>query len=48
MIHAEKDLVQRRYNWEILGHFFDPTLLLSDNIVMKAKKDGGREDRARP
>jgi SAM-dependent methyltransferase len=48
VIHAEKDPVQRRQNWEILGHFFDPALLLSDNIVVKAKKDGGREDRARP
>lgn len=48
VIHAEKDPVQRRYNWEILAHFFDPALLLSDNIVVKAKKNGGREDRSRP
>jgi hypothetical protein len=48
VIHAEKDPIQRRYNWEILAYFFNPALLLSDNIVVKAKKNGGREDRSRP
>lgn len=48
VIHAEKDPVQRRQNWEILRLFFDPALLLSDNIVVKAKKNGGRENRSRP
>src|SRR5882724_10451494 len=38
VIRAEKDPVQRRYNWQILKYFFDPALLLSDNIVVKAKK----------
>lgn len=45
VIHAEKDPVQRRQNWEILSHFFHPALLLSDNIVVKAKKIDGAQDR---
>lgn len=44
VIHAEKDPVQRRYNWQILSYLFDPALLLSDNIVVKARKLP-REDR---
>lgn len=38
IIHAEKDPVQRRLNWQILKHLFSWPLLLSDNIVVKAKK----------
>jgi len=38
VIHAEKDPVQRRYNWQILSYLFHPALLLSDNIVVKARK----------
>ena len=38
VIHAEKDPVQRRYNWQILSYLFDPALLLSDNIVVKARR----------
>jgi len=40
VIHAEKDPVQRGYNWQILKYLFDPALLLSDNIVVKARKVG--------
>lgn len=42
VIHAEKDLVQRRYNGQILSYLFNPALLLSDNIVVKARR---RENR---
>jgi len=38
VIHAEKDPVQRGYNWQILSYLFDPALLLSDNIVIKARR----------
>ena len=38
VIRAEKDPLQRRYNWQILSYLFHPALLLSDNIVVKAKK----------
>jgi SAM-dependent methyltransferase len=38
VIRAEKDPVQRRYNWQILSYFLDPALLLSDNIVVMARK----------
>jgi SAM-dependent methyltransferase len=48
VIRAEKDPVQRRYNWQILGHMFHPALLLSDNIVVVAKKMDGNENRPRP
>jgi SAM-dependent methyltransferase len=37
-IHAEKDPRQRQYNWQILKLLFNPVLLLSDNIVVKARK----------
>lgn len=43
VIHAEKDPIQRRYNWQILSYLFDPALLLSDNIVVKARR---RENRS--
>lgn len=45
VIGAEKDPVQRRYNWQILSHLFDPALLLSDNIVVMARKRASGEDR---
>ncbi|MGH7816740.1 MAG: class I SAM-dependent methyltransferase [Candidatus Binatia bacterium] len=45
VIRAEKDPRQRRYNWQILSYFFNPALLLSDNIVVKAKKLSAGEDR---
>ncbi|HXG53411.1 MAG TPA: methyltransferase domain-containing protein [candidate division Zixibacteria bacterium] len=38
VIRAEKDPVQRAYNWRILRHMLSPALLLSDNIVVKARK----------
>jgi len=38
VIRAEKDSIQRRYNWQILKYMFSLALLLSDNIVLKAKK----------
>ncbi|OGQ78041.1 MAG: hypothetical protein A3F90_15015 [Deltaproteobacteria bacterium RIFCSPLOWO2_12_FULL_60_19] len=38
VIHAEKDPVQRRLNWQVLKYLFSWPLLLSDNIVVKAKK----------
>jgi SAM-dependent methyltransferase len=46
VIGAEKDPLQRRYNWRILSYLFDPALLLSDNIVVKAKKSSRGENRA--
>jgi hypothetical protein len=45
IIGAEKDPVQRRYNWQILGYLFDPALLMSDNIVVIARKLAAGEDR---
>jgi len=45
VIRAEKDPRQRRYNWEILSYLFDPALLRSDNIVVKARKLGADENR---
>lgn len=45
VIHAEKDPVQRRYNWQILSYLFHPALLLSDNIVVKARKISSGENR---
>lgn len=48
VIRAEKDPVQRRLNWKILKYFFSMPLLLSDNIVVKARKRNGHEDRPRP
>jgi len=38
VIHAEKDPVHQRYNWQILSYLFGPALLLSDNIVVKARQ----------
>lgn len=38
IIHAEKDPRQRRYNWQILKYLFSGPLLLSDNIVVFARK----------
>ena len=47
IIRAEKDPVQRRYNWQTLRWLFSWPLLLSDNIVIKAKKVASNENRAR-
>ncbi len=47
VIRAEKDPVQRRLNWKILKYFFSTPLLFSDNIVVKARKKNGHEDRPR-
>lgn len=47
VIHAEKDLTQRRYNWQILSYLFNPALLLSDNIVVKARKISSDESCSR-
>jgi SAM-dependent methyltransferase len=38
VVRAEKDPRQRAYNWQILRWLFSWPLLLSDNIVVKAKK----------
>ncbi|HEX9663639.1 MAG TPA: methyltransferase domain-containing protein [Candidatus Binatia bacterium] len=38
VIRAEKDPVQRGYNWQILRWLLSAPLLLSDNIVVKARK----------
>jgi len=45
VIRAEKDPRQRRYNRRMLAYLFDPALLLSDNIVVKARKLGTGENR---
>jgi SAM-dependent methyltransferase len=45
VIRAEKDPRQRGYNWQILSHLFDPALLLSDNIIVKAKRMSAGENR---
>ena len=46
VIRAEKDPLQRRYNWRILKHLFSPALLFSDNIVVKARKTEVYENRS--
>jgi SAM-dependent methyltransferase len=38
VISAEKDPIQRGYNWNLLRWLFSWPLLLSDNIVVKARK----------
>ena len=48
VIRAEKDPVQRVYNWQILRWLFSAPLLLSDNIVVKARKSAGDENRPCP
>jgi SAM-dependent methyltransferase len=48
VIHAEKDPVQRKYNWQILKYFFSRPLLFSDNIVVKARKKRLHENRFSP
>ena len=48
VIHAEKDPVQRRANWQILKYLFSPQLLFSDNIVVKARKKANDENRSGP
>jgi len=48
VIRAEKDPVQRRLNWQILKLMFHPALLLSDNIVVMARKIEADENRSRP
>jgi hypothetical protein len=35
----------RRYNGQILAYLFDPALLMSDNIVVIARKLAAGEDR---
>ena len=42
VIRAEKDPIQRRYNWQILKWLVSWPLLLSDNIVIKARKSRDR------
>lgn len=48
IIRAEKDPVQRRYNRQTLRWLFSWPLLLSDKIVIKAKKVATNESRPRP
>jgi 2-polyprenyl-3-methyl-5-hydroxy-6-metoxy-1,4-benzoquinol methylase len=45
VIRAEKDPIQRRINWQILKYLLSLPLLLSDNIVVKARKKTHHEDR---
>lgn len=46
VIRAERDPVQRLHNQQVLEYMFDPALLLSDNIVVLARKIDANEDRA--
>jgi len=46
IICAEKDPLQRAYNREILSYLFHPAILLSNNIVVKARKLAIGENRA--
>jgi SAM-dependent methyltransferase len=48
IIRAEKDPQQRHYNWQTLRWLFSWPLLLSDNIVIKAKKIPRNENRPHP
>jgi SAM-dependent methyltransferase len=48
VIRAEKDPIQRRLNWDILGWMLSPAVLLSDNIVVKARKKKLHENRPEP
>lgn len=48
IIRAEKDPTQRRQNWRILKLMFHPALLLSDNIIVVAKRTDDNENRSRP
>jgi SAM-dependent methyltransferase len=48
IIRAEKDPLQKRYNWQILRLFMSTPLLLSDNIVVRARKKVGKNERYRP
>ena len=44
VVLPEKDPVQRNRNWRILRYFFSVPLLLSDNVVVKARKRRHRYD----
>jgi hypothetical protein len=48
VIRAEKDPVQRLHNRQVLTYMFHPALLLSDNIVVLARKITDNENRPRP
>lgn len=48
VIRAEKDPRQRKLNWRILRYLFNSALLFSDNMVLKARKKAGHEDRPGP
>ena len=48
VIRAEKDPVQRLHNRQVLKYMFHPALLLSDNIVVLARKLDDNENRPRP
>jgi len=45
IVYAEKDPVQRGYNRQILSFMLDPAILLSNNIVVKARKTANGENR---
>lgn len=45
IVYAEKDPVQRAYNRQIMSFMFHPAILLSNNIVVKAKKMANGENR---
>ena len=45
IVYAEKDPVQRADNRQILSFMLDPAILLSNNIVVKARKTVNRENR---
>ena len=48
VIRAEKDPMQRVHNRQVLRYMFHPALLLSDNIVVLARKLNDNENRPRP
>jgi SAM-dependent methyltransferase len=45
VIRAEEDPAQRQHNRQILSYLFHPAVLVSDNLVVKARKKLHREDR---
>jgi len=45
LIPVAKDPRQRRYDWATLSYLLDSASLLSDNIVVEARKLGADENR---
>jgi len=46
IVYAEKDPLQRAYNRQIMSFMFNPAILLSNNIVVKATKSAIGENRS--